>query len=341
MKYCIVEADKLIKPLYKSNFPIYQKNRGGSEISAKLVKQFAFRKSISVYVDDIKTYLALGGREGSIQVERFYVSNYPTWRSLTGISTYDLPRFFVKEAVLRGVFPECQIIKEIKEDKDIIKISSESLIRVDSIDSLSFVCSVYFDYIKSWKQSISSESAETQEKKAEKWFSTKFKTLSLHTYKDAESWIQNLLNIRDYDSGIVRKAKCYDFCRLATYVGSHFGSSSLILLSGVNHIYDKYDIFRAAELLYGYDDDYPFYGAFDEKAVQGVVSSLSNLADQAKYLSNGISNNTISIDWAYAKLKELQTEWNESGFPINERGDTSHAWEEFNRALTFIKSRVK
>ena len=339
MKYHIVENEELIEPLYESNFPIYQKSRSGPEISAKLVKQFAFRKTISVYVDDIEAYHALGGREGTIKVNKFRASNYPNWKSLTGISTYDLPHFIVKEVALRGIFPEYQIIKEIHEDDEIIKICSEPLIQVDSIDSLSFVCSVYFDYIKSWKKSISSESATTQEEKAKKWFSTKFKSLSLQTYKDAERWIQNLLKTSDDDSGIVRRAKCYDFCRLATIISSHYGMSSLILISGKNLIYDKWDIHKASKLIYGYGS--PSYGAFDDNEISCIVSSLRQLANEAKFLSNGISNNTISIDWAFTKLKELQTEWNESGFPINEREDTSHSWEDFSRALTFIKNSVK
>ena len=339
MKYCIIENDNLIKPLYKSNFPIYQKNRGGPEICAKIVKQFAFRKSVSVYVDDLETYRALGGREGSIRVERFRASDYPTWRRLTGITTYDLPRFMIKEAVLSGVCPECQIIKEIKEDNRNISIYSESLIKVDSNDYLSYVCSFYFDYIKSWKQIISSESAETQEKKALQWFSTQFKSFS--TYNDAESWIQTLLNTRDDDSGIVRRAKCYDYLRLNSYVKSLFGKNSLIPRSGANYNYDKFDIFRTAERLYGYDEGCPFFWVFDNKAVEDVASSLCKIADEARFLSTGIIDNTISIDWAYTKIKELQTEWNEAGFPINERGDTAHSWEEFNRNLTFIKSRVK
>ena len=139
----------------------------------------------------------------------------------------------------------------------------------------------------------------------------------------------------------------------------YFGKSSFIPISRDNNSYYKNDIFEAARLLYGYDDDlydldddilddgipdydYPsVYGAFDVKAVHAVVSSLSRLAYEADYLWNRIRDNEISVDWAYAKSKELQAEWNESGFPINERNDTSNSWKTFSGAISSIKSKVK
>ena len=341
MRFYIVEEDKLRKPLYKSNFPLYQKMRGSSDVSSKWIKQFLFRKSIALYVDDVYSYRAMGGKEGTTEIKQFRASDYPTWRTLTGIISYDIPHFTIKDTIKSGLFPQCEIIRDVLDDNGIITIKAEPLIKADSKESLTCVHTVYYDYIKSWKQSISSESASVEEEKAKKWFSNKLKNNNLATYKDAESWIIDLLNPNDEDSGIVRKAKCCDFCRLQEYVKSRYGMCSLIVLSGGNHIYDKYDVYRAAQLLYHYERDYGFYGPFDDDTVEGIAHNLHQLAQEASFLSSGISNKTIDLNWAHLRMKELQSEWNESGFPVNERGDTSNAWEQFNSAITYIKNAIK
>lgn len=247
MKYSIVEEKRLIRPLYKSFFPLYLKNRGNGEFVLSLVKQSIFRKSIRLFVDDKATYLRLGGHTGQRQVGPIETNDsLSMWNHISGIAVYSLPHFYCTHKIAHAKCPEYQIVTDLVQERDIVTISSETLDNVDSIDGLTCVSTIFFDFVKNCSFNISSEIAMSEEEKSKNYFFLKLKTPTLRTYKDAEQLIRDLLKPQMDDSGIVRKSKCHDFCKVVEYIESHFGMSTFSsLLAGDNA--SKHSVIRLVE----------------------------------------------------------------------------------------------
>lgn len=255
MKYSIVEEKRLIRPLYKSFFPISLKNRENGKIALSLVNQSLFRKSIRLYVDDMTTYHRLGGHTGQRQVETIEnKDSLSMWNHISGIATYNLPHFVnIHETVKYLKCPEYQIVTDVVEDSEIVTIHAETLNNVDSIDGLDCVSTIFFDYVKNCSFAISLEIAKSEEEKSKNYFFSKLKTPSLRSYKEAEGLIRKLLKPQMDDSGIVRKSKCHDFCKVVGYIESHFGMSSFSFPRAGDYASKRSAIRRVEDFLYNSD----------------------------------------------------------------------------------------
>lgn len=340
MKYSVVEEDKLIKPLYKSNFPFVKRTKwdpNGS--SARIVKQFMFRRSLNLYIDDVETYRAIGGLFGASKVERFRASDYPSWSQLTGISSYAFPDFANRPVIQGGYFPDSFLIKDIEQDNDLVIIHTEPLKNTDTTATLTKVRTVSFDYVKSWGVTIDKESAEREENKANKWFISKLGQEGITSIQGADSLIGRILKADSEDTGIVRKSKAYDFYKMRCLAQKQIKSDIRDEMCFLDGFFFQNDIWKAAQRLYNLKGDFPFYDVYDDALVDKLVSSLGKLVREADYLWKGICNHTVDVAWAKEKLNDIKSEWNEASFPFERRGDTGSQWKRYNELFKLINSK--
>lgn len=341
MKYFIVEEDKIIKPLFKSNFPIVKRRRDDTDFSARIVKQFLFRLCINVYVNDVETYRELGGKFGETKVERFRALDYPSWFQLTGIKSYDLPEFKLASPIKGGCYPTCFCIKRIDQRGDRVSISSEILEKADSCEGLTKVVSVYFDYIKSWGLNINKEAADIQIKKATKWFESRLIENKITQLSDAEQFLDSILAASADDCGIVRKSKSYDHV-MYKFVAKKFIQNQSHVALGPDDIPYKDEIRLSAKHLYGLVNDMCSYeSVYDSAFVEQLIKSVKNIERESDYLAIGIRDKTVNVSWAKKWVTELRSECFESGFPFNKRGDTEYSWNRINNVFNFIKDQAK
>lgn len=334
MKYFVVEETRVVKPLYKSNFPFVKKSRWGQDSSlafARIVKQCLFRRTIHLYVDDVESYRTLGGHFGARRVERFHVSNYPTWRLLTGISAFFLPEFRPAPIIRGGHYQDCYLIMKINHDDDLVTLQSELLQRADSTATLTEVTSVYCEYIKSWGITINKESAEREAFRAKKWFKARVRECNIRSLESAVDLIVRTLNASPKDSGIVRKSKAYDYHKLWCIAQEMFKREARlddVSFYNGGFFFDE-DTWNAAKCLYDLQGDYSYNGVYDDALISQLCETISALTKEAEYLSSGLQNGDVNLEWAKVKIKELRSELNEAGFPFSERGDTEYNWKRF------------
>lgn len=330
MKYFFVEEERIVKPLYKSNFPLIKQQKWGQP-SARLVKQFKFRKTLRLFVDDVETYRSLGGQFGSKKVERFRVSDYPTWSQLAGISTFFLPEFRPAPIIKGGNSSNCYLITDIVHNNDLVTVQSEFLEKSNSSEGLTEVTSVFCDYTKSWSVTIDKDSAEQDGFRAKKWFKSRVRECNIKSRQSAYDLIDRILDANSNDSGIVRKSKAYDYVQFRCIAQEMFKIKAYEDDESNDYgFYLRDDIWEAAKSLYGLQGDYSYYDVYDDTLISQLVATLHSLTKEADELSLGLHYRTIELNWAKAKMKELRSELNEAGFPFNQRGDTEYHWNRFN-----------
>lgn len=346
MIFYLVEDERLLKMLYGSCFPRYRKTRGEETIVVKHTRQSLFRKTLTLYVDDIATYRELGGLRGKRVIERYRASDYPSFGSVSGINTYDFPAFHREETPQGGLYPERQIIKSIDRCEEDFTIHSEELKQADSPEGLNEICSVYFDYIKSWNIKSDIKEALSDERWTMNWFKSQLKRNSITTIEQAESLIaETMLEVDPRDSGIVRLSKAADFSKLQHLAqqmlsGNSIDGTSFFDTQTLHSCLDPY----VAELrLYGPSpakkDYYSMAAAYKDLVLKSLAPLLRKLAGEAEYLSLGITRNTVDVNWAKMRLKELQDEWNESAFDMKSNIETRTALTRFNNAVAVINNR--
>ena len=337
MKYFVIEEERAVKPLYESNFPFVQKTRlASSGVYARFVKQFKFRKTVHLFVDDVDSYRALGGRFGARKVDRFRAKSYPTWSSLTGIESFFFPEFQRSGVINGGYFPDCYLITQIDHSGDLVTFKTELLQRADSSEALSEVTSVYFEYVKSWVITIDKETAKQNEKRSAKAFKKRLFDCNIRSLESAYALIDRILDANPHDSGIVRKSKAYDLYKFRSIAREMIKSDHSQELEYISSYFMREDIWNAAKHLYELHGDDSFYDVYDDELIHQLVVTLENLAKEAKYLANGIYNHSIDPQWAKDKMKELLSETKEADFNFNGRGDTDYPWKQFSDISHYI-----
>lgn len=345
MNYYIVEQDILVKPLYSSFFPRIVFQRSMEAEIAKVTKQFQFKKVIHLFVDDPLIYKELGGSLGEERVERFRITDYPSFHDISRISTYAFPSFIQVMPCRGGLYPDGYAVKGIGFADDEIRIESVLLHYSPINDGFTKVKTVFFDHLKSWNKKSDINQAKPSFEKTVEWLRSQINKHQIKSLESGALYIKRLLNPSEEDSGIVRKAKIADYCLLMCAIRAHMDKKNTLDISdsvfqlAKNNLYSIPEDKKEAFLMYGINDvskDY-YSGLSIEPFLNVEAKRLVSIFEQAKALDRGLYDRIIEIAWAKKKIEELQSEWNESGIDTSSQDFTETWCRDFRRIVKRIK----
>lgn len=324
MKYHIEEKEENIKHLYNSICPLKVRNKDG-QVLYRHVRQSIYRKTITLFIDDIDLYKKEGGKTG----EQSYKTNLPeTWRGISGLYyiEHSLPQDNSSCPRKNGHQNSYFIISQQTKD-DTLRITTEDVIYVDSIDGLFPITTAYKDYYKSWYIDVPFNEGETRYNDIIREFR------QLHSKNNdwlkMQDSLKSTLNLSANDSGIVQLAKISDYVILKEIVDKEGAEDSVIPYKDI--IYKRKGLYWTHGYLL-----YSGISKLDLNPSKWIFNADHYNKARQEMLVREAEELADATDKGYAKkaLQKLLSQWTELG--VDTHSDRT-LWERLIKIIDIFK----